>query len=125
MDLPLELVYKIISYVPYTDFRSVSKEWKGEIDYILGKSIKSIEKWYKMWKPRTDYFTIEGLVRYYIVYYPVEYFISYPELVVQKLGLSVSLLDVIPNRDIRKRSDVRDWILNMPISVNDLNYVGW
>lgn len=125
MDLPSELIYKIISYTPQTEFLTVSKEWKGEINSILAKSVKTIEKWYKNKKPQNDYNTIQELVRYYVVHYPNEFFMVYPEFTIRKLNLNPNLLDVIPQPDIRKRSDVRDWMLNMPLSVNDWVYVGW
>jgi hypothetical protein len=125
MVLPPEIVYKIISYVPQTSFRGVSKDWKSEIDYILGKSVKKIEKWYKNRKTQDDYNTIKELVRYYVVHYPDEFFIRHPEFAVKKLGMNISLLDVIPSQPTRKRSDVRDWMLNLPIQVNDWAYIGW
>lgn len=124
MDLPSELVYMVISYNPRPKFRQVSKNWKNEIDTIR-KPVETIEKWYKKRKARDDYDTIKELVRWYVVHYPNEFFMTYPEFTVNKLRLNNTLLDVLPPLDTRKRSDVRDWMLNMPISVNDWANVGW
>lgn len=124
MFIPSELQYKIISFIPSGELCLVCKEWNEEIKNIQKEYVDMIGLWYKKRKVHEYHIKLSGMVRYYVVHYPKEFFISYPESIVRKLGLNTDLLSVLPN-DNRKRSQVRDWILNMPITVSDLVFVGW
>lgn len=123
MSIPNELWYKIISFVPHGYFKAVCKEWNTEIKNIQKESVGTIENWYR--KVQENPTTVKELVRCLIVYCPPEFFIVYPEFAVRKLGLNETLLSLIPPLETRKRSDVRDWILNMPILLEDWSYIGW
>jgi len=65
------------------------------------------------------------LIRYYVIHYDREYFIKLPEIIVRKLHMNVMILDVIAPIEIRRRSNVRDWMLSLPITLEDLYDVGW
>ena len=123
MYLPPELQYHIISFYPCGDLKPVCKDWNDEIKIIHKYAANTIGNLYI--KVSENYTTIEEMVRYYVVHYPNEFFIVHPEFAVKKLDLNEDLLSILPPPEDRKRSDVRNWMLNMPISVDDWNFVGW
>ena len=112
----------IISFVPECDMELVCKNWKDEIILIRKRNINVISNW---WEPKRVVNTYDDLtqwMRYHIVHYPHDLYITYPERVVEILELSRVLLSVIPPLKNRKRSDVREWMNNMPFDWID---VGW
>lgn len=124
MYLPYELQRDIISFVPEFHIGLVCKNWKKEIDTIHKTAANSIGEWYRTRRITENLNNVNELVRHMVVHYPYEFFITYPEFMVGKLGLNEELLSIIPPIQYRKRSDVRDWMLNMPFSLNDWFYVG-
>lgn len=125
MCIPTEIQYMIISFIPEGEFRLVCKDWNNEITNIQKEYANIIGLWYKKRKIHEYHIKLSDMVRYYVINYPTEFFISYPESIVRNLGLNNDLLSVLPNQNIRKRSQVRDWMLNMPITMSDLLFVGW
>lgn len=125
MSLPSDLEYIIISFVPQSEYLTVCKSWNREIKSIQKKSANIIGKWYNRKIVISDFSNTRDLVRYFIIHYPEEYFITYPEFTIKKLNINPYLLTLLPKLVNRKRSDVRDWMLNMPISLDDWLHVGW
>ena len=138
MSIPQEIELYIISFIPFSELELVCKDWKNEIKSIRKKSLLIIEKFYlknkikNYLKTNIDilssqyYFkTNIDLIRYLCVNYESEYFLPYPDFAVSKLGLNQDLLTLLPHLKDRKRSDVKTWMLNMPISLSDWMYVGF
>jgi hypothetical protein len=125
MYLPPELQYMIISFVPHSDFITVSKDWSKEIKSIQKKSVNIIGEWYKSKRVRDHYSTVYEMIRFFVIHYPTEFFLMHPESTVLRLGLNESIVTVIPTLANRKRSDVRDWMMNMPINLDDWLSVGY
>lgn len=124
MYLPPEIQYMIIELIPHSNYLTVSREWNSEIKNIQKKAANTIGAWYKK-KSKYMYNSVPHLVRYYVIHYPDEFFIGYPEFTVSKLNLEEELLSVLPPIKDRKRSDVRDWMLNIPLDLHDWIVVGW
>lgn len=125
MTLPPELQCMVISFVPQSEFIPVCKGWENEIQNIQKKAADKIGSWYKPRKVSENYDTVPEMVRYFVVHYPEDFFLMHPEATVLKLGLNEELVAVLPSLVGRMRSEVRDWMLNMPIELEDWIYVGW
>lgn len=131
MYLPQEIQYMIIEFIPCSEYLTVNREWNAEIKSIQKKAANTIGAWYKKKMLQTTcesehtYSSVQQMVRHYVIRYPDEFFIGYPEFVVFKLDLEDDLLSVLPSPINRKRSDVRDWMLNIPIDLEDWMFVGW
>jgi hypothetical protein len=127
MYLPKDLHNIIISFVPQSDFIYVCKDWAKEIKSIRKKAVNIIGEWYKSKRAIDNFNNVKDMVRYYVIHYPNDFFLMYPETTVLKLGLTEECITVgvIPKLVNRKRSEVRDWMLNMPIDLEDWSYVGW
>jgi hypothetical protein len=125
MSLPPELQYMIISFTPQSEFIPVSKDWSKEIKSIQKKSVNIIGEWYKSKRVTDDFDTVQKMIRYFVIHYPHDFFLMHPETTILKLELNESIGTVIPPLVNRKRSDVRDWMMNMPINLHDWGYVGW
>lgn len=122
MNVPLEIELYIISFIPFYDLAPVCKNWNKKIKSIRKKCLLIIENFY--FKNKINYFkTNNDLIRYICVYYDNVDFLTYPELTVSKLVLNPNLLRLLPPFSERKRSDVKTWMLNMPISFSDWMYV--
>ena len=70
--------------------------------------------------------TYQEGVDYYYRNYPEEFYYNYPEFMIKKLNLDKRFLNFIDS-DVKNRSreDIRDWMANMDLSIDELNYVGW
>jgi hypothetical protein len=123
MAIPIELQYMIVSFTPQSTLKQVCKDWNDEIEKIHKAASNTIGKWYP--NVCKDYTTIEEMVRYYVIYYKDELFIQHPEYAIYRLYMNPILLSVLPPIEDRKRSNVRDWILNMPITLDEWSFVGW
>jgi len=124
MSIPLEIELYIISFIPFSELALVCKDWKKEINSIRKKSLLIIEKFYLRNKITNDFKTNIDLIRNLCVNYESKYFLPYPEFATSKLGLNTELLTLLPPLKDRKRSDVKTWMLNMPISLSEWFYVG-
>jgi len=124
MSLPTEIEMIIISFTPEFHLGLVCKTWRKKIRTIRKNASDAIGKWYHHRKVPENIGTVQELVRYMVVHYPTEYFLSYPEFAVKKLGLNEDILTTIPLVEYRKKSDVKSWILGMPISLNEWLFVG-
>jgi len=124
MSIPLEIELYIISFIPISEIGLVCKEWNKKIKSIRKKSLLIIENFYLRNKITNNFKTNIDLIRYLCVNYESEYFLPYPDFAVSKLRLNQDLLTLLPHLKDRKRSDVKTWMLNMPISLSDWMYVG-
>ena len=113
MTIPLELQYIVISFIPQSSVYLVCKDWNNEIKNIQKNAVNIIGLWYKKKLITFQYFSVRNIVRYYIICCPEENFIEYPEYIVTNLRLNECILSVLPSILLRKRSEVRDWILNI------------
>ena len=113
MTIPLELQYIVISFIPQSSVYLVCKDWNNEIKNIQKNSVNIIGLWYKTKLIKSQYFSTRNILRYYIICCPEENFIEYPEYIVINLRLNKCILSVLPSISLRKRSEVRDWILNI------------
>ena len=125
MALPPELQYMVLSFVPQSEFIPVCNGWENEIQNIQKNAADKIGSWYKTIKVSENHDTVREMVRYFVVHYPEHFFLKHPEFTVSKLRLNQELVTVLPSLDVRRRSEVRDWMLNMPIELNEWYYVGW
>lgn len=125
MVLPSEIEYMVILFNPDSSFCSVCKEWNAEIKRIRKNAVNIIGSWYKQRLLSYHFNMPNEIIRYYILEYPSERFISHPEQTVQKLNLNDELLSVLHPLESRKRSDVRDWMMNLPLTFDDWVFVGW
>jgi hypothetical protein len=123
MDLPTEMRDIIISFVPQSRFLTVCKDWKNQIKNIQKKSANIIGSWYKKRISILESESVIDIVRYYIIHYPEIWFIDHPEYIVSNLGLTDELLTVLPPVTYRKRSEVRDWLINIPIDIEDWKWI--
>ena len=70
-----------------------------------------------------DLVTKKTLIRYYMVYYPMEYLLTYPQFVVRKCSwVDPTYLDCIDLNNVKKR-DVYNFLHK--ISKRTIEYAGW
>lgn len=124
MYLPSEIQYKIISFSHNLKMSFVCKNWNREIKIIRRKYANYIGLWYSNKRVNSFYNDIKQMVRWLVVKYPESSFLQYPEFAVYKLRLNPFLLDILPDIENRKKSDVKSWMLNMPITLDDWEFVG-
>jgi hypothetical protein len=125
MSLPYDLQYIIISFGPRSGFITVCKNWAEEIKNIQQKATNTIGKWYKPKRVMEKFYTVPEMVRYFVIHYPDKFFLRHPEATISSLGLNEQLTTILPPLVNRKRSEVRDWMLNIPIGFEDWMVVGW
>ena len=127
MSIPNEIEYMILEYIPDSLLCSVCKSWNENIKNIRKKAVRLIENWYysRLFKNTHRYNSVGNIMRYYVLYYPSEFFMMEPELIVSRLRINKSLLDLLPEHQYRKKSDVRNWILSLPLDLTDFIYLGW
>jgi hypothetical protein len=59
--IPEDLENIVISFMPYTDHKLVSKTWNSDITFIQKKAIEFISKWWVRYQPISG--TVGGLIR--------------------------------------------------------------
>ena len=125
MYIPLELQYNIISFIPFSNLKLVCKEWSEEITIIQKNAVDIISEWY--WKRRVpkiflgpDMRTHFSVVRFFVVHLQDIYFFQCPGFITLTCGLNLDIMNVLP--DILRKSDVKDWIINLPIDPEDCVY---
>ena len=123
MNLPTEMMNIIISFSPQSGFLTVCKEWKKQIKNIQKKSGNIIGSWYKKRLSGFGRQSMKEKIRYAIVHSPEKWLIHYPEWMVLGLDLTEELLTVLPRIKNRKNSDVRNWLINLHIDMDDWRYV--
>ena len=123
MYIPQELQFIIVSFTPFTEFKPVCKNWNNEINNIQKTAANIIGKWYT--PVSSEYTNIKEMVRYYVIYHPPPFFITHPEFIVDLFALNKELLTLLSPVEYRKRSDIRDWMMNMPIILEDWDLVNW
>lgn len=72
-----------------------------------------------------DYRTLNELIISYYLYYPEEFYLLYPEFVVYKLKLDKSILNNLPKKEDRKRKDIRNWMFNSKLTMDQFIEVGF
>lgn len=117
MSIPVDLQYMIISYIPQSELKYVCKKWNKKIQKIQKDALNVIGVWYP--KIYNKYSTIEEMVRFAVIYVDYLIFILIPELTVYNLTLNHGLLTILPSIKDRKRSDVRDWMNNVPLTLEE------
>lgn len=123
MNLPTEMTNIIISFLPQSGFLTVSKEWEKQIKNIQKKSANIIGSWYKKRLSGFGRQCVKEKVRYAIVHSPEKWLTHYPEFIVHGLNLTEELLTVLPRIKNRKNSDVRNWLINLPINMDEWRYI--
>ena len=123
MHLPTEMMNIIISFSPQSGFLTVSKEWEKQIKNIQKKSANIIGSWYKKRLSGFGRQSVKEKVRYAIVHSPEKWLTHYPEFIVHGLDLTEELLTVLPRIKNRKNSDVRNWLINLPIDMDEWRYI--
>ena len=68
---------------------------------------------------------LNDIIDYYYYAYPNKYYMNYPEFAVAKLRLEPELLSSLPELQIRTREDIKNWMQQYHISLDDFLYVGW
>jgi hypothetical protein len=114
MYLPDEIQSIIISFVPHTDYSSVCKYWNYEIKKNQKIAVNTIGLWYKHIKQNPK--KINFINRY--IYDYIMFVSLIPNLIVKTLELNEILLDILPI--VRKPTDVRYWLLNLPLDEQEL-----
>jgi hypothetical protein len=117
MSIPVDLQYMIISYIPQSELKYVCKKWNKKIQKIQKDALNVIGVWYP--KIYNKYSTIEEMVRFAVIYVDYLIFIIIPELTVYNLRLNDGLLTILPSIKHRKRSDVRAWMNNVPLTLEE------
>ena len=124
MDLPTEMQNIIISFLQaQPGFLTVCKEWKKQIKNIQTKSANIIGSWYKKRLSGFGRQSVKEKIRYAIVHSPEKWLTHYPEWIVLGLDLTEELLTVLPRIKNRKNSDVRNWLINLPIDMEQWRYI--
>lgn len=127
MNIPEELNSIIISFI-YSEphLNLVCKEFNDNVS-VFKKAAKVISLWYYKKRHIKDniYNNTNILIRHYVLHYPNEFLLSYPEFTVRKLGLSKDILNKLQPLVNRKRSEVINWMKEQDISLTEWFYVGW
>lgn len=132
--LPLEIEYEIISFIPTE--KNIPEVCNNESKLLKQQAIDKISFWYKKRKRRdvsdekVQWKYPSDQLRNMIIYYPVGSFLSYPEFAIRKLRLWPSIcLEGLPPLEIRKKSDVRKWFMDVTSSgllkLDDIFYIGF
>jgi hypothetical protein len=127
MNLPEELNSIIISFI-YSEpqLNLVCKEFNDNVS-VFKKAAKVISLWYYKKRHIKDnmYNNTNNLIRHYVLNYPKQFLLSYPEFTVSKLRLSKDMLNKLQPLVNRKRSEVINWMKEQDISLTEWFYVGW
>ena len=65
------------------------------------------------------------LIRFYILYYPIQYMIKFPEFIIWKCNLDSNLLNNLNEEKLRKKSEVVSFLKKSEITKNIICYAGW
>ena len=68
---------------------------------------------------------IEELIEYYFRLYPEQFYMQFPEYTVYKLNLSTTILNSLPSVDKRTRSDIKKWMTESNLSLEQFVSVGF
>ena len=127
MNLSEELNSIIISFI-YSEpqLNLVCKEFNDNVS-VFKKAAKVISLWYYKKRHIKDniYNNKNILIRHYLLHYPNEFLLSYPEFTVHKLGLSKNILNKLQKLSNRKRSEIINWMKEQDITLTEWFYVGW
>jgi hypothetical protein len=130
-NLPSEIVYNILLYTFNNIDSCLSRRFYNIKKKELTKRSLILQRWFRSYRLvnitdsmlSEDLLTKKTLIRYYMVYYPMEYLLRYPKFVVRKCEwVSPSLLDPIDADNIKKR-DVYNFLYK--VSRRTIEYAGW
>jgi len=128
--LPNDIEYEIIKYIPFPKYSLVSKLWSGEISRLRYEALKTIIRWYrKRMCPKPFNFnpffpkTVRNLLRSMMVHWHPNRFLVFPENIINTLGINDMLLTVLKPVKYRTPRDIYDWVINLPLIVDDFEYV--
>ena len=65
------------------------------------------------------------LIRFYILYYPIQHMIAFPEFIIRKCNLNSNLLNNLKEKALRKKSEVVSFLKKKEITKNIICYSGW
>ena len=136
-ELPEELLYIILCKysIHFIEPTICSCVYKNKKEY-QNKYSSKIVKWYRYNRLNenvvNNYIHLlskKNLLRFYILYYPTEYLMQYPEFMVSKCNYPLNLLnDLNPmneKKKERKKSDVLSFLKQSEITKYDIHYTGW
>ncbi len=135
--IPSEILYYIFSYIPLSDQPSLHRiNIEFFVNYLQNiDKIKKIQKCFRQNRLNINMnftnMTNKLFYRYYLIHYPLEYFIIYPEFMANKPCLDrrqswQNYLDEnTPPIETRKRSDVLKFFNNNQITVSEMMIAGW
>ena len=132
-----DLLHFIFNYLNYSQLNKtilINKQINKISNELLSKYINSIIKIQRFYKKKIiNWNEIEdssvcqnknNLIRYYIKYYDVEYFLKFPEFMADKLNRPI-LKEYVLNNKTNKLSDVIKFLLLDNISISDIFFTGW
>ena len=131
--LPEEIIYIILCHysIDFIEPTICSYIYKNKKKY-LNKYSSNIAKWYRYNRFQFNYMeeyihilSKKKVIRFYILHYPKEYLMQYPEFVVNKCNLSSYLLKDLKSIDERKKSDVLSFLKQSEITKHCIFYSGW
>jgi hypothetical protein len=130
MSLPIEIQEYILSFLSsnHNNLLLVNKDWL-KINYNnIKKSINILSNWYnknKIIHNDYEYDSTHQLIRNKCIVYEKRILIEHPEFIIHKLNLPENLLSKISSKNIRTAKEVREFLINLNLSLNDWSYVGF
>lgn len=125
MFLPPEIEFNIINYLPlsYNNSDFVCKSWRQERSVFRKKAVDIISNWY--WNRLKGKFgnSLNFLLKYNKDICRYDGFLYFPLFVVDMEDLNQDILSVLPEE--YKKSDVRDWLLNIPFTRVRIEMLLW
>lgn len=122
MLFPEELEYNIISYIHYSNYINVCKNWNTRIQEIQKKYSNVIATWYKL-KITSLHWKNTKNVRCLLAKYSLDYSQHIPERAVLTLGLPLFYITTLPELKVRTKRDIRNWILDIRLNPADWIYL--
>lgn len=136
-ELPEEIIYIILCKysIHFIEPTVCSYVYKIKKEY-QNKYSSKIVNWYRYNRLNEEFvnnyihlLSKKNLVRFYILHYPTEYLMQYPEFMVNKCNYPSYLLNdlkTINKREgERKKSDVLSFLKQPEITTDDLYFTGW
>lgn len=68
---------------------------------------------------------VKELIIHYYQNYPEQFYLGYPEFAVFKLKLDKSYLNGLPKLENRKREQVRNWMFNSKLTLQQFTEIGF
>jgi predicted CopG family antitoxin len=130
----ITIILNFLDYKKLHKLKVLNKHFNEVIQSLIEKYVKNailIQRFYKKriinWNEIEDSSVCQNknnLIRYYIKYYDVEYFLKFPEFMADKLNRPI-LKEYVLNNKTNKLSDVIKFLLLDNISISDIFFTGW